>query len=226
MQVLKAKDLIPKNLTVMLYSRPGIGKTTALGQLPGKTLIIDVDRGCTVLSGLKNVDIIQMDAELNTMTDALEMLFNKCEYDNVCIDTLTEFERTMLAKKGRAGKNGGAPEMLHYQQVNFSIVDLCRKLRTLPANIIFTAWLQYNDVVNIDGSKYSQAQPMFSGKTPDQICGLCDIIGELVMNPKDEERFVVFKAGPERLARDRIWKREYCAPGELLNPKKEAKANV
>lgn len=216
MKIIKAADMVPQNKTVMLYSRPGIGKTTALGQLPGKTLIIDVDRGTSVLSGNKNVDIIQLDAELSQMGDILTELTKKCPYDNVCVDTLTEYERTMLAIRGKTGKNGGAPEMLHYQQVNFRIVDLCRHLRTIPANVIFTAWLQYVDVVQIDGSKYSQAQPMFSGKTPDQICGLCDIIGELVLSPKENKRFVVFKAGPERLARDRIWRREYCTPENLL----------
>lgn len=215
MQILKADKMVPANKTVMLYSRPGIGKTTVLGQLPGKTLVIDIDRGTSVLAGVKNVDIIPMDADLKVMGEVLQMLFTKCEYDNICIDTLTEFERSMLTIKGVGGKNGGAPEMLHYQQVNFAIIDLCRKLRTLPANIIFTAWLQYNDVVSVDGSKYSQAQPMFSGKTPDQLCGLCDIIGELVVD-KDERRFIVFEAGPTRIARDRIWKRKFCTPENLL----------
>ena len=56
---------------------------------------------------------------------------------------------------------------------------------------------------------------MFSGKTPDQLCGLCDIIGELVVD-KDEKRFIVFEAGPTRIARDRIWKRKFCTPENLL----------
>ena len=63
--------MIPANKTVMLYSRPGIGKTTVLGQLPGKTLVIDIDRGTSVLAGVKNVDIVPMDADLKVMGEVL-----------------------------------------------------------------------------------------------------------------------------------------------------------
>jgi len=216
MEILNGKDMVPKFKTVMLYSRPGIGKTSALGALPGRTLVVDIDRGTSVLAGNENVSIVQMDAELKVMSEVIEMLDRKCEFENVCIDTLTEFERSMLAIKGKTGKNGGAPEMLHYNQVNYAVVSLVRRLRVLPVNVVLTAWLEYKDVIAIDGSKYSQAQPMFSGKTADQVCGLCDIVGELMMNPKDDSRFVVFEPGPTRIARDRIWKRKFCKPEDLL----------
>lgn len=161
MEILNGKDMVPKFKTVMLYSRPGIGKTSALGALPGRTLVVDIDRGTSVLAGNENVSIVQMDAELKVMSEVIEMLDRKCEFENVCIDTLTEFERSMLAIKGKTGKNGGAPEMLHYNQVNYAVVSLVRRLRVLPVNVVLTAWLEYKDVIAIDGSKYSQAQPMF-----------------------------------------------------------------
>ena len=60
MQILKAKDLKQDKITALFYAPPGLGKTTLLGMLPGKTLIIDVDRGTSVLAGNDSVDIIRL----------------------------------------------------------------------------------------------------------------------------------------------------------------------
>ena len=49
MQILKATDLTEGKLTALIYGTPGMGKTTLLGTLPGRTLIIDVDKGTSVL---------------------------------------------------------------------------------------------------------------------------------------------------------------------------------
>lgn len=40
-----AAELEREKVTAFIYAPPGMGKTTLLGSLPGKTLIIDVDRG-------------------------------------------------------------------------------------------------------------------------------------------------------------------------------------
>lgn len=221
MQVLNAANLKAGNHTVFLYGPPGVGKTTALGMLPGKTLIIDVDRGTDVLIGNKNVDIVRLDPELKTMSEILEELSAKCPYENVCLDSLSELERAMLGILGRTGRNGGAPELAHYNQVQFKLVDLCRRLRILPANIVLTAWEEYKEVVALDGTKYTQTRPLLSGKTAENVCGLCDIVGELVLSQKDNSRYVRLTATPTLVAKDRIWKREFCKADELLKGEKK-----
>lgn len=221
MEILNGKDLKFRYQTALLYGPPGMGKTTALGALPGKTLIIDVDRGADVLIGNDRVDIVRLAPDLKDMKDILEELEQKCEYDNVCLDSLSELERGMLAILGRLGKNGGAPELVHYGQAHFRLLDICRRLRTLPANIIFTAWEEYKEVVALDGTKYTQTRPMLSGKTTENICGLCDIVGELILSLKDGNRYVRLEASPTLVAKDRFFKRQFCTPENLLNPEKE-----
>ncbi len=45
MNIINAKDIQRTHLTVLIYGTPGMGKTTLLGNLKGRTLIVDVDKG-------------------------------------------------------------------------------------------------------------------------------------------------------------------------------------
>ena len=117
MQILKATEMTEGKLTALIYGTPGIGKTTLLGTLPGRTLILDVDRGTSVLRGNGNVDIVRLSEDLQEMPEILKELHGKCEYDNVCIDSLSEFERGMLAYYGRTGKNDAVPSQGDYLRV-------------------------------------------------------------------------------------------------------------
>lgn len=223
MHILKGSEIKTNKITALMFSPPGIGKTYALGDLPGKTLIIDIDQGTSVLKdhpNAKNIDIIRMDENLSDMKDVLAMLEEKCAYNNVCLDSLSELERASLAILGRTGKNGGAPELGHYNQVNFKIVDLCRRLRALPANLVLTAWQTSVEIVAVGGEKYNRAAPMLTGKSADNVCGICDIVGELIVSPKDGKRYIRLAAQADLVAKDRIFKREFCEPKDLLGGNK------
>ena len=99
----ETKELIAEKPTCLIYGIPGIGKTTLLGQLPGKTLIIDIDKGTRVLTDCENVDVIRVSEDLHEIQEILKELHEKCEYQNVAIDSLSELERGLLAYYGRQG---------------------------------------------------------------------------------------------------------------------------
>ncbi len=216
MQILKALDLSTDKVTGLIYSIPGMGKTTLLGMLPGKTLIIDVDKGTSVLRGAENVDIVRLSEDLHELPEVLKELQGKCEYANVCLDSLSELERSMLAYYGRIGNNNGVPDMGSYLRVDYRIIDWCRQFRALPCNIFFTAWETQEEIILTTGEKYSQARPMLRNKNTDNVCGLCDLVGQIVMNPKDGERYVRLEGTPNAIAKDRLQKRKYCKFDELL----------
>ena len=216
MQILKAKDLTQDKITALFYAPPGLGKTTLLGTLKGKTLIIDVDRGTSVLTGSENVDIIRLSEDFSELPEILKELPAKCDYNNVCIDSLSELERGMLAYFGRIGKNNGVPDMQSYQRVDFKIVDWCRQFRSLPCNMIFTAWEKQAEVIAVTGEKYTQARPQLRDKNIDNVCGLCDIVGQILVSPKDGERYVKLEGDQNTVAKDRIKKRKFMKFGEEL----------
>ena len=223
MQILKATEMTEGKLTALIYGTPGIGKTTLLGTLPGRTLILDVDRGTSVLRGNGNVDIVRLSEDLQEMPEILKELHGKCEYDNVCIDSLSEFERGMLAYYGRTGKNDAVPSQGDYLRVDYKLVDCCRQFRALPCNVFFTAWEMQKEITSVTGEKYSQARPLLREKNTDNICGLCDLVGQLVMNPKDGERYVRLESSMALIAKDRLNKRKYCKFDELLKAPQTSK---
>jgi phage nucleotide-binding protein len=216
MQITKIADLKNDKVSALIYSAPGNGKTSTIGMLKGKTLIIDIDKGTSVLAGKSaDISVIRVDNELNDLFAVLKKLNESCPFDNVCIDSLSELEKSMLTILGRTGKNNSVPELQHYQQVMFKMADICRQFRSLPANIIFTAWEQYVEHISPTGEKYTMAKPMLSGKSADTICGLCDVVGRIRFN-KEGERVILLTASATEIAKDRINKRTACRPEDLI----------
>ena len=147
----------------------------------------------------------------------IKELQSKCGYDNVCLDSISELERAMLAYFGRIGNNKGVPTLQDYQRVDYYIIDWCRQLRTLPCNVIFTAWEKYADNTSPSGEKYTRISPMLRDKNVENLCGLCDMVGRIVTNTEDKERYVWLDGRLDVVAKDRIYKRKFCKFGEVLS---------
>lgn len=219
---MKTDSLKAPHVTALIYGPPGIGKTTLLGSLPGKTLIIDVDRGTSVLSDSRNssnIDIVRLGDDLKNLPEIISELRDGGGYQNICLDTLSELINAMLTYLGRVGKNDGVPSMADYGRVNMKLMDYCRQLRALPANVVFTAWAENAEITARDGTKYSQLRPSLRDKIADNVCGLCDLIGFIDVSVKDEhkgERFIRLEGDPGVVAKDRIAHRKFCKFDELI----------
>ena len=221
MNIISAKDIKHDYLTVLIYGTPGMGKTTLLGNLKGRTLIIDVDRGTSVLQGNENVDVLRLSRSMDELRQALTELKTKCEYDNVCIDSLSELEGSMLSELGRKGRNNGVPELGDYNRVDCFLIDWCRMSREIPANIFFTAWEKYTELVTTSGEKVTAVRPMLRDKNLERVCGLCDIVGRIELSRDTVERIVCLEGNPRKIAKDRIYKRKECEMTEIVPEKKE-----
>jgi phage nucleotide-binding protein len=208
---IESGDETPKYYSMLLYGHPGSGKTSLFKHCVGKTLIIDADKGTRVLRNdvgklPENISVIELKTDLSNLNEILRYLQNKCDYENVIIDTITEVEKAMLTYFGREGKNNGVPERAHYQQVQFKILDYCREFRSLAANVIFTFWETNFEITKSSGEKFNQARPLISEKIVENVCGLCDIIGR-VRHADDGTRFVSFESTQDQIARDRVFHR-------------------
>lgn len=221
MQIIKIADLVTNNPTIMIYGAPGSGKTTVLGELPGKTLIVDIDRGTSTIAGIKkDISVIRIDSVQDLFT-LLEKLEKNCPFDNICIDSLSELQKIMLTELGRNGKNNSVPEMGHYQRVDFEITDLCRRFRNIGKVFVMTAWELVDEVVDDTGVKYPRSKPLLSGKTiAETVCGLCETVGRLCVNQEDERR-IVFTSRQSMYGKDRVLKRKFCKPEELIQTKEK-----
>lgn len=223
MKITKATDLTTDNATYLIYANPGVGKTSALKHLPGKTLVIDIDKSSGVLKGEENIDIAEVDTHniWKEWMDTVKELVTSgdTEYDNIVIDNVSELFRAALANLGREGKNHRVPEQSHYQRVDFTILDSLRALKKLNARIVFTAW-ETSDLWEVEnGQSFNRAYPDVRNKIMNNFMGLCDVVARLVIKKDDdgnEVRGFILQPSAGVYAKNRLDDRKGCVVDELV----------
>ena len=233
---MKLTDLIKEKqpFTALLYCAPGVGKSTALGLIgeksKGKTLVLDVDRTFVptmakdeVVHDFSKFEVLQVD-NINTWTDWTKKLTDLkaakeagklTEYENICVDNISELERCILSDLGRQGKNKGVPAQADYQYMQFKLMDSLRFMKSLGLNVIWTAWETTEDYITLEGTCYTRSYPKISKKIVDNVCGLCEIVGKIIVN-KDGERGVVMEATQNIYAKNQIDTRKICNVKEFV----------
>lgn len=251
LQVQKLDEIDLGPSTSLLYCAPGVGKSTAIGiiaeQSKGNTLVIDVDR--TITKTLKKGEIVNDTSKLiihqlenraknerlkrdgafeawcNLFKDLTPDFIKACEIENIAVDNISELQRCILSDLGQQGKNRGVPDQAAYQYMQFALVNSLRQMKSLGVNIIWTAWEDYADITNSDGSKYTQIVPQINKTIRNNICGLCDVVGRIMVN-KENKRAILLEATQNIYAKNQIDSRKGCkvqdfAKWEATNTKEE-----
>lgn len=235
MEIKKLSDAIVTKppMTALLYCAPGVGKSTTLGLIAerskGRTLVLDVDRTFVnamakmeVVKDLSKVDVLPID-NIHTFDDWTETLKQldelykggKLEYENICVDNISELERCILSDLGSRGKNKGVPAQADYQYMQFKLVNSLRFMKQWGVNIYWTAWETTEQFVNPDGSSYSRQYPKISMKIVDNICGLCDVVAKIIVN-KEGQRGMVLEAVQNIYAKNQYDTRKTCKVEEFI----------
>lgn len=231
----KATEIKDNKGTYLIYGNPGVGKTSAIKYMPGKKLVIDIDKSSIVLKGEKNIDLIDIDAYniWDSWMEVVDFLVNKTsDYDVVIIDNVTELFRSILTQLGREGRNNRVPEMSHYQRVDFVIMDSFRAIKNSGKTIVFIAWEKSDEWETEGGQIFNRAIPDIRRPILNNFLGLCDVVARLVVK-KDEEgkekRGFILQPKADIYAKNRLDDRKGCLQDELLEtkgvPKKSAKRN-
>lgn len=214
-----AKDINRGSMTALLYGQPGMGKTTTIKYLPGKTLVFDVDRTTRVLSGCENIDICYVDNR-ETWSNWRELLTEVVEkyngkYDNYVVDNISELERCILSDLGRKGKNNGVPAQADYQYMQFQMVNSLRYMKNLGGNLIWTAWETTDLFTTPEGQTFNRAYPQINAKILNNVCGLCDVVGRIIVN-SEGKRGYTFNATNGVYAKNQYDDRKGCLQEELV----------
>lgn len=163
MKITKATEIKNNDSCYLIYGNPGFGKTSTAKYLPGKTIVINIDKSAKVLRGNENIDIADIDTHkiwgewLDTVKELLNGAAN--DYDNIVIDNVSELFRACLANLGREGKNHRVPSQADYQRVDFTILDSLRALLQLNKRIVFLAWETSDQWTDENGMIYNRAMP-------------------------------------------------------------------
>lgn len=220
-------------ITCLAYCAPGVGKSTFLGiigeQSKGKTLVLDVDRTFIptmskdeIVHDFSRIDVWQID-NIHTWDDWTKKLqgldamhsAGKLDFENICVDNISELERCILSDLGNQGKNKGVPAQADYQYMQFKLVNSLRFLKSLEVNIYLTAWEITEQFQSPDGSYYSRLYPKMNAKIVDNICGLCDVVGRIHVN-REGKRGIIMEATQNIYAKNQRDSRKACAVEDFL----------
>lgn len=227
--------------TALLYCKPGVGKSTAIGLIAekseGNTLVLDVDR--TISRTLAKADVVKSTDKIfvteienrgksdkagsaGTFADWSAQLqeitpefLKKHDIRTIAVDNISELERCILSDLGAQGKNKGVPAMADYQYMQFKLVNSLRYMKSWGVNIIWTAWESVEQFTHPDGSQYSRVIPKISTKIVDNICGLCDVVGWITVN-KDGEHGILLDATQNIYAKNQIDNRKGCKVEDFI----------
>lgn len=225
----QAKELSVDKGTYMIYANPGMGKTYALGFLPGKTLVLDVDGSSSTLAkhpNKENIEVWRLDSSniwqewLDVVADLIK---NKAAYekqfDNICLDNLSELFKAQLENLGKIGKNNGVPSQADYQRVDFMNLRSLRALNSMDCRVILTAWETTDNYTEQNGQFFTRSMPEIRTKILNNFLGLCDVVGRLIIK-KDEEgneiRGLVLKPTQGVYAKNRLDDRNGCLVNEFI----------
>lgn len=233
MELKKIADVKNSPYTALLYCAPGVGKSTAIGLIAeksdGNTLVLDIDRTITRTLNKDEVvhdtsklyveqidNISTFDAWTSTLMDITPEFLKENNIKTVAVDNISELERCILSDLGSKGKNKGVPAMADYQYMQFKLVNSLRYMKSWGVNIVWTAWETIEDFTHPDGTRYSRLYPKISAKILDNICGLCDCVGRIMIN-KEGQHGILLEATQNIYAKNQIDTRKGCKVEEFIN---------
>lgn len=137
---------VPRFL-VLIYAYAGVGKTTLLGTMPGKGLVIDIPQfegGTSVLSDkagrIKKVEVLAWE-ELNELYHMLRK--GKHDFDWVAIDTITAAQQLarqkVLKERDEIASKGHQLRIQDWGEMGQLMGQLFEKFRLLPIPVILLA---------------------------------------------------------------------------------------
>ena len=122
----------------------------------------------------------------------------------------------MLGNLGREGKNNRVPSQANYQQIDFFIVDSVRFLQTLGKRLVFTAW-ELTDKWDLPtGQQVNRSYPDVREKIRNNLMGLCQVVGKLVVNPETEKRGFILAPNDYLFAKNQLDNRVACAQQDIF----------
>ena len=220
MKIIKASEIErTHNWRVLLYGKPGLGKTSVIKNLTGKTLVLDMDHSSKVLAGTDNIDVIEFDR--NHPTEFMKMFLNEIdsllsEYDNLVIDNLTSFQSDWFVEAGKSSKNGISNELQHYNQWTNYFLRVLTAIYSKPINIYVTAWEDTRELTLDTGQLITQYVPQIRSNVLNQLLGLTDVVGRIMVNVKSGNRGVILEGSEGTYAKNRLDERTACPIEELF----------
>lgn len=202
-------------LKVMLYSEPGVGKTTLAATAPNP-LIIDVERGTRVLQN-KDVDVLEY-VSIEQVEKVIDYAVKGdpafAKYDTFVFDSLSEMQRRILDQQlNKASKAIGTPvykaDWEMWGQNTQRLRTLMSRFRDINKHIIVTAQAKQD---KDEASGIMMWRPDLTPRLASTVTGLFDIVGYYRIDSKGER---ILQVQPTKTI---VAKTRVTLPKEITNP--------
>lgn len=197
-----------QNWSCLIYSEPGVGKTTMIKSLTGRTIVFSIDGMYQVLHQLPDVDIIKMDPKEPNKELGNFYRFvvkNKDKYDNIVIDNLSTFQKFWLNAQAALSKSG-MPEIKDYGVIDRVLLDFIASFKKINKNLLLFAHEKKVEITRESGGVYTQFQP--DVRNLDAIMGIIPIVGRMVIMKEPEtqkrKRVIVLQPTQSTRAKDQL----------------------
>lgn len=209
-----------KNWRVLLYGKPGTGKTSSIKNLKGKTAVLSLDDSSKVLEGLKNGTNFKID-QTKPSEELDEFMKNNYpqiqgDYDNLVIDNVSSLQSDWFAEMGRNSKNGISNEIQDYGRWTNYFNRLMSAFYNFKGNLLITAWEQQKPITTASGQTFNQYYPAIRDNVVDTISGLVDVVGRVIINPKTGNRGVILQGDDGVYAKNRLDERSASTIDDLF----------
>lgn len=233
----KANEGAPKGVTGIVYSAPGIGKTSLLRTIAphysiSDVLFINIDAGDTVVSDL---DISTLDIGPTTDLRALKLLYHKIVSGEILadktnrlvfIDSLSE-EETYMRNAITSNRGKAFPTIKEYGDSAIKLREysrLYRGLRDIGIDVIYCALEQDMDIQNDTNGVVTKCVPMVSKRMVVDMMGMVDFVAHMEKDDRTEQRWLRMQSNDRFSAKTRFpWLDKFEPPSlsELMAKIKE-----
>lgn len=208
-----------KNWRICIYGKPGTGKTSTVKFLKGTTFVLDLDNSGKVLAG-ENIQAGQFDRtkpieEMNDFIGKILPDISK-QFDNLVIDNVSSLQRDWFVERGRNTKSGINNELQDYSAWTNYFTRLISAIYQADCNVLVTAWERQRQITTETGQTFNQYIPDLRNSVINDFMGLTDIVGRLLINPKNGSRGLILEGNDGIYAKNRLDKRKSCKVEELF----------
>ncbi|MEJ6401007.1 AAA family ATPase [Nicoliella lavandulae] len=231
MQLIKASNIVRQDSWKMLvYAKAGVGKTSLIRDLPGKTLVLDLDNSSRVLSGLDNVTVASIDRsqpieDVASFMKQFKSWIEKGNFDNLVIDNVSSFEKDWFTEQARKSSSQLSNQIQDYSAWTNYFNRWIASALSVHINVLITAWESTRKFVTSLGQEVNRYVPEVRDAVMDSLIGHVDVCGRMMISQKpgsEGKRFILLEGNDNIYAKNRLDDRKAAQPQDLFPQLKQA----